>query len=85
MDGIIANFRGGRHTQKGNQMIVHVKGISSREKAEALTGKKVTWKSPAGKELEGEVRGAHGSKGAVRVLFKTGMPGQSLTQKVSIQ
>ncbi len=46
--------------------------------------KKVVWKSPANKEIKGEVRSAHGNKGALRVLFETGMPGQSITNKVEI-
>ena len=31
-----------------------------------------------------EVRSAHGAKGAVRVLFEKGMPGQSLGTKVTV-
>ena len=70
MEGIISNFRGGRHTQYDNQMIILVDGIDSKEKANALIGKKVTWSSPAKKEIKGVVKAAHGCKGAVRVLLK---------------
>jgi len=79
------NFRGGRHTHYGNQMIIIVDGVDSKEKANALIGKKITWSSPAKKEIKGIVRSAHGSKGAVRVLFEKGMPGQSICQKVKIE
>ena len=55
------------------------------EKAEKLVGKKVTWTSPAGKQIKGEVRSAHGNSGAVRVLFETGMPGQALGTSVKLE
>jgi large subunit ribosomal protein L35Ae len=84
MKGTIMNFKSGRHTQTTNQMIVLVDEISSREDAGKLVGKKVSWKSPAGKEIKGEVRSAHGNKGALRVLFETGMPGQAITTTVEI-
>ncbi|MBW2988915.1 50S ribosomal protein L35ae [Candidatus Woesearchaeota archaeon] len=85
MEGVIKNFKRGRKTQTTNQMIVVVKNVESREKASELVGKKVTWKSPAGKEIKGEVRSAHGNSGALRVLFERGMPGQSISNKVVIE
>ncbi len=84
MEGIIKNFKRGRKTQTTNQMIVVVKGVDEKDKATSLVGKKVVWKSPAGKEINGEVRSAHGNKGAIRVLFETGMPGQAIGDKVAI-
>ena len=80
---VIVNFRGGRHTQKNNQMVVIV--ADDKDKAKALVGKQVIWKSPAGKELKGKITQLHGSKGAVRVLFETGMPGQSVGTEVEIK
>ena len=85
MEATIASFRRSRHVQKPSHLILQVKGIENREKANSLVGKKVTWKSPAGKEIKGEVKAAHGNKGAVRAIFETGMPGQSLGSKVEIQ
>ena len=85
MEGTIMNFRQGRHTQTTNQMIVIVAGVDSREKAAKLVGKKVTFMTLSGKKIMGEVRSAHGNKGALRVLFEKGLPGQSLTRKVSIE
>ncbi|PLW79556.1 50S ribosomal protein L35ae [Candidatus Woesearchaeota archaeon] len=84
MEGTIVNFRSGRHTQYDNQMIVVVDSLKSREDASKLVGKKVVFKTESGKELTGEVRSAHGNSGALRVLFETGMPGQSKGKKVSI-
>ncbi len=84
MEGVIKNFRRARHHQTTNQMVIVVKDIDKKEKAASLIGKKVVWKSPAGKEINGEVRSAHGNSGALRVLFEKGMPGQAIGGKVSI-
>jgi len=85
MEAVIKNFKMGRHHQTDNQMIIVVKDVDSKEKAEKLVGKKITWKSPAGKEIKGEVRAAHGNSGAIRVLFEKGMPGQAVGSKVELQ
>lgn len=85
MQGIIANFRMGRHTQKPNQMIIKPGGVDSKDKAVELVGKEVVWKSPAGKQIKGRVAKEHGRNGFVRVLFETGMPGQSIGEKVEIK
>jgi len=84
MEGVIKNFKRGRHTYTGNQMVVYVESVKSKEDASKLIGKKVTWKSTGGKEINGEVRSAHGNKGALRVMFSTGMPGQAIGTKVAI-
>ena len=85
MQGTIVNFRRGRRTQKPSHIIVQINDISNREKASKLVGKNVSWKSPAGKEIKGKVASAHGNKGAIRVIFEKGLPGQSLGNKVEVQ
>ena len=85
MEGVIVNFRGSRRVKSHNQMIVEVSSIDDKEKASKLVGKKVVWKSSAGKQLIGQVASAHGNSGALRVRFDTGMPGQSIGKKVSIE
>ena len=85
MEGVINNFRSSVGRQYDNQMVIIVKGISDKEKAKELVGKKVVWKSPAGKEIKGKISAAHGNKGAVRVIFDTGMPGQAVGCKVNIE
>ena len=65
-------------------MIVQVEGYSDKEKAKELVGKAVKWTSPAGKELKGKVAAVHGNSGAIRVIFETGMPGQAVGTKVTI-
>ncbi len=85
MEGTISNYVRGRHNQKTNQAIVVVKDYDSKDKAQSLVGKKVTWVTPGNKEIKGEVRSSHGNKGAVRVLFETGIPGQALGKKVKIE
>ena len=83
MKGIISNYRRGRHVTRGNQVIVQPESTETREAAEKLVGKKVTWNTGK-RALEGEVSGAHGKQGALRVRFSTGMPGQCLGQEVTI-
>jgi large subunit ribosomal protein L35Ae len=85
MEAVISNFRGGRHNQINNQMILIINGIDKKEKTKEFIGKKVIWKSPKGKELRGEITKFHGNKGAVRAKFETGMPGQSIGTKVEIK
>lgn len=83
MKGVIKNYRRGVRTQRPNQAIVELKMVKSKKAAALLIGKKVTWKSPAGKELVGKVVDVHGNGGAIRVRFSRGMPGQAIGQQVS--
>ena len=84
MEGVIVNFRGSRRVKHHYQMIVKLDDFDTKEKSKGLIGKSVVWKSPAGKELKGKITNIHGNKGALRVQFETGMPGQSLGTKVAI-
>ena len=85
MKAVIANFRSSRHRQYGNQMVVRVEGVESKEDASKLVGKTVVWASSGKKEIKGEVRSAHGNKGALRVLFEKGMPGQAVGSEVLVK
>lgn len=85
MKGTIVNFRGGRHTQYNNQMIILVDGVEAKDKAAELVGKKVIFTTEGGNELPGKVAAAHGNKGAVRVIFERGMPGQSVGKSVKLE
>ena len=85
MKGYIKNFKRGRHTQTTNQMIVYPEELKGKEEATKLVEKTVTWTSPGGNEIKGKVRSAHGTKGAIRVLFERGMPGQAIGTPVEIQ
>jgi large subunit ribosomal protein L35Ae len=85
MEGVIMNFRQGRHNQKTNQMIIQLPNVDTKDKAAKLVGKKVTFITPGGKKIVGEVSSAHGNSGAVRVMFEKGLPGQSLTKKVAFE
>jgi len=86
MEGIIINFRRGVKSTYNRQMIVSVKGVSDKEKASSLVGKKAVWVSPGKekKEIVGVVNAVHGGKGCVRVVFERGMPGQAVGTKVKI-
>ena len=84
MEGIISNFRQGRHHTYGNQMIVISDSLKTKADAEKFVGKTVVWNTGK-KDIKGEVRSAHGNKGALRVLFETGIPGQAVGTKVKIE
>lgn len=85
MNARIASYRGSHKTKYDNHMIVHVDDCTSKEDAQKLVGKKITWVSPGKKVLRGKVASPHGAKGCVRVIFETGMPGQSLGTEVKIE
>ena len=85
MKAVIVNFRLARHHTYENQMIIKAKGVETRDDAKKLVGKKVVWVTPAKKEMVGEIRSAHGNKGALRALFETGMPGQAIGSEVQIK
>ncbi len=85
MEGRIIQFRRGRKTIIEKHFLIEIKGISSREEAEKMTGKEVEWKSPAGKIIIGKISAPHGNKGVVRAIFEKGLPGQAVTTKVEIR
>ena len=66
-------------------MILQVPDVDNKDKASKLIGRKVVWKTPAGKQLNGQITNIHGNSGALRVRFDTGMPGQSIGTKVVIE
>ncbi|USN45288.1 MAG: 50S ribosomal protein L35ae [Candidatus Woesearchaeota archaeon] len=83
MEGQIVHFRQGRHHTYPNQMIATLKDVSSREKAASLVGKNVQYNT--GKNIiAGTIQSAHGNKGAVRILFEKGMPGQAIGGKITL-
>ena len=81
MKGLITSYRRGSKTQTCNQMIVMPQDAGN---SKSLIGKKVVFKTKT-KEITGKVTALHGNKGALRVLFEKGMPGQSITKDVSIE
>jgi large subunit ribosomal protein L35Ae len=87
MEGTITSFRGSVRVKSKNQMLIEVKGVDSKEKAEKLVGKIITWSTPGkkGNEIKGKISAVHGRNGVVRAIFEKGMPGQSLGTKVKIE
>jgi len=85
VEGIIVNYRRGRKTQTTNQMIIIVPGVD-KAGAEKLIGKTATYtcEGKLNTTISGKVTFTHGNKGAVRVLFERGMPGQAIGGKISI-
>ncbi len=87
MMGIISHFRGSFRRKKGNQMVVILPGVDKRDKAQSYVGKTAVWIAPGKNktQIKGKISAAHGNKGALRVVFERGLPGQSLGQDVKIE
>jgi large subunit ribosomal protein L35Ae len=85
MDAVVSNYRGGRRTQKTNQMVLIPKDIGDKEQAKKLIGKTVEWTTPSGNKITGKITRAHGGKGHVIARFERGLPGQALGTKAQIQ
>ena len=79
------NFRRGRKTYTPRHFLIMVEGVNDRKKASSLVGKSVSWKSSAGKIINGKIAAAHGNNGVVSAIFEKGLPGQALTSKVEIK
>ncbi len=69
---------------KGNEMIVEVDEINSKEEASNLIGRKAVYSTSSGKKINGKIRNTHGNSGAVRVRFRKGLPGQAIGEEVKI-
>jgi large subunit ribosomal protein L35Ae len=82
--GRVIQFRRGRHTVHEKHFLIEIDGVSNKSEAEKYVGKIVSWVSPAGKIIKGKVSAPHGSKGIVRAIFESGLPGQAITTKVEI-
>ena len=66
-------------------MILQVPDVDNKDKASKLIGKKVVWKTSAGKQMVGQITNIHGNSGALRVRFDIGLPGQSIGTKVVVE
>ncbi|MBT3465257.1 50S ribosomal protein L35ae [archaeon] len=86
MQGTIINYRRGRKTMRTTQMIIEVENVDDKEKASKLVGKSVKYVAPGKNKttIEGKISGIHGSKGALKVTFEKGMPGQAMATKIEI-
>ncbi|MDN5358593.1 MAG: large subunit ribosomal protein L35Ae [Candidatus Diapherotrites archaeon] len=84
MRGVVVSHRRGRNSIHEYQAIVEVDGVTSREQASTLVGKRVVWTTPGGRKFVGKVLAPHGNKGRVRVRFAEGVPGQMIGDFVEI-
>ena len=85
MKGKVIQFRRGRRTVHERHFLIELEGTATKADAEKNIGKSVSWKSPAGKVINGKISGAHGNKGLVRAIFEKGLPGQAVTTDVEIK
>jgi len=85
MKFVVSAYRGSHKTQHPRQVIGVSTELDSREKADALKGKKAIWTTSSGKTIEGTVSGAHGNSGAIRIRLEKGLPGQALGTEIEIK
>ena len=84
-EGVISNYKQGRHTLHPKHCILIFADVKTRKEANKLVGRTVVWNSPSGKAMRGKITRAHGNSGAVRAHFKkAGVPGQALGTKIKI-
>lgn len=84
MEGIVVQFRRGRHRIHEKHYLLDL-GMGNRGEASKLVGKEVEWKSPAGKVIKGKISSTHGNKGLVRAIFEKGLPGQAITTSIKLE
>jgi len=68
-------------------MVVILPGVDKRDKAQSYIGKTAVWTAPGKNktQIKGKISSTHGNKGALRVVFERGLPGQSLGSEVKIE
>lgn len=81
---MVVQFRRGLKRIHERHYLINIEA-KSRGEAEKFVGKKVEWKSPAGKIIKGKISSAHGNKGLVRAIFEKGLPGQALNTEIEIK
>lgn len=84
MKGIIVQFRRGRHTVEEKHYLLDL-GLTNREEAKKMAGKIVEWTSLSGKKVQGKISDAHGTKGLVRAIFESGLPGQAILTEIEVK
>lgn len=84
MKGMVVQFRRSRHRIKEKHYLLDL-GFTTRADAQKAKGTIVSWKSSAGKIIQGKVSDAHGNKGLVRAIFESGLPGQAMATAIEVQ
>jgi large subunit ribosomal protein L35Ae len=79
------SYRGGQRTQRNNQILIKLKGITDRKAAARFIGMQVIWNNPNGHFLKGKIVGVHGRKGTVKASFRKGLPGQAIGEELIIR
>ena len=85
MEAKILEYRRGRHTEHTDQFIVSIVGVSSRDEAKKLVGRKITWETPGKHIISGKITHAHGGSGTVIARFERGLPGQALGTSATLE
>ncbi|MBI4019882.1 MAG: 50S ribosomal protein L35ae [Candidatus Aenigmarchaeota archaeon] len=84
MKATIVSYRRGRHTQRQSHILLEVHGCDSKGLVSKFIGRRVLWKTSAGRPIYGKIMAPHGNSGVLRARFSKGLPGYSISQKAEI-
>jgi large subunit ribosomal protein L35Ae len=84
MKAIILSYRRGMHTMHGNQLLLEMEGVDSKELASRYIGRAVVWTTPWKKQIFGKIASAHGNNGVLRARFAKGLPGTAIGTKLDV-
>lgn len=79
------NYTSFGHTQRNKQIIVKIDQVDDKNKAAKYIGRKVTWKSPSGNTLIGNIIRVHGGNGLLKANFRKGLPVKAIGEELDIK
>ena len=65
-EGVISNYKQGRHTLHPKHCILIFADVKTRKEANKLVGRTVVWNSPSGKAMRGKITRAVKLKGKTK-------------------
>ncbi len=80
MQGIISSFKRAKHRQYTDRAVI----LIDTKDLKKFINKTIMFKTQTGREIKGIITKLHG-KHALLARFERGLPGQALSQKVTIQ
>ncbi|MEM2046519.1 MAG: 50S ribosomal protein L35ae [Candidatus Jordarchaeales archaeon] len=83
-EGKVINYVLSKNMQHSKNIVLRFNGVKSEGEAAKLIGRTVIWVSRKGRELRGKIVSCHGRSGAVRAIFRKGLPGEALGTSVRL-
>ena len=80
---LFLGYSGGRRTRNNKHILVKIEQFDDKGAAKYI-GRKVTWKSPSGNILTGNIVNVRGGNGVLKAMFRKGLPGQAVGNELYI-